>query len=146
MRKLTYLVATSADGYIAAEDGSIDGFVADPAYLDRLFAAYPETCPGHLREPLRVSGENRGFDTALMGRATYEAGLEVGVTNPYPTLRQYVFSTTMASSPDPNVTLVASDPGAFVEELKRDEGMGIWLAGAEDSRARSSGRALWTNS
>jgi hypothetical protein len=33
VRRLTYFVACSADGFIAAEDGSIAAFVTDPDYL-----------------------------------------------------------------------------------------------------------------
>jgi dihydrofolate reductase len=129
MRELKYFVACTVDGFIAAEDGSIDAFIDDGAYFAELFATYPETCPGHLREALGVRGENKHFDTVLMGRNTYEPGLEIGLTSPYPTLKQYVFSTTMGESPHEDVTLVSEDAAGLVGELKAERGKDIWLAG-----------------
>jgi dihydrofolate reductase len=49
-----------------------------------------------------------------MGRRTYEFGLELGVTNPYPAMRQYVISRSMAASPDPAVELIREGPAALV--------------------------------
>jgi len=128
MRELKYFVACTVDGFIAAEDGSIDAFVDDRDYFAELFESFPETCPGHLREALEVRGPNKHFDAVLMGRNTYEPGLEVGVSNPYPTLKQYVFSTTMQESPHEDVTLVSEDAAGLVRELKGEPGKDIWLA------------------
>ena len=129
MRELKYFVACSVDGFIAGEDGSLDAFVDDGGYFAELFASYPETCPGHLRETLGVRGENRHFDTVLMGRKTYEPGLEVGLSSPYPTLKQYVFSSTMEESPHEDVTLVSEDAAGLIRELKMGPGKDVWLAG-----------------
>jgi dihydrofolate reductase len=68
----------------------------------------------------------------LMGRKTYEVGLKVGVTNPYPQMQQYVFSRTIAASPDPNIELISIDPVAVVQELKQQQGKDIWLCGGGD--------------
>lgn len=132
MRELKYFVACTVDGFIAAEDGSIDAFVVDGDYFADLFESFPETCPGHLREALGVRGENRRFDVVLMGRRTYEVGLKVGVTDPYPTLKQYVFSSTLTESPDENVTLVSENAVELVKELKSETGKDIWLCGGAD--------------
>ncbi len=129
MRKLKYFVACTVDGFIAAEDGSIDAFVQDGDYLAELFESFPETCPGHLRQPLGVHGENKHFDTVLMGRNTYELGLKIGLSSPYPTLEQYVFSTTMGESPDEDVTLVPENAVGLVGELKSEPGKDVWLVG-----------------
>jgi dihydrofolate reductase len=59
-------------------------------------------------------------------------GLKVGVTNPYPHLKQYLFSRTMKESPDGRVELVAGDAVAFVTELKKQPGKDIWLCGGGD--------------
>lgn len=64
-----------------------------------------------------------------MGRRTYEVGLREGVTSPYPTLDQYVFSRTMRRSPAPDVKVVAGDPVGAVTALKREPGKAIWLCG-----------------
>jgi dihydrofolate reductase len=70
-----------------------------------------------------------------MGRRTYEVGSAVGVTNPYPHLKQYLFSRTMKASPDANVELVTGDALARVRQLKREDGKGLWLCGGADLAA-----------
>jgi hypothetical protein len=61
--RVTYFVSCTVDGFIAAEDGSVDALVDDGDYFAELFEEYPETCPGHLHETLGVTGENRHFST-----------------------------------------------------------------------------------
>src|SRR5262249_2468432 len=104
-------------------------------HLSDLFAAFPETVPAHLRDRLGVRGPNREFDAVLMGRRTYQVGLDAGVTDPYPHLRQYLFSRTLRESPDPHVGLARGDPVAFVRALKGGSGKGIWLCGGGELAA-----------
>jgi dihydrofolate reductase len=129
MRKLTYYVACTADGFIAREDGSFDFFPMEGDHLDDYVARFPETLPGHLRAALGVTAPNRSFDAVLMGRGTYEVGSKMGIASPYGHLKQYLFSRTMAASPDPAVELVRGVPAVFVRELKKQPGLGIWLCG-----------------
>ena len=129
MRNLTYLIATSYDGFISRPDGAIDDFSFDGEHVADLLAEYPETIPTHLREHIPVADECRHFDAVLMGRATYELGSKAGFTNPYQHMDQYVFSTTLEASPDEAVTLVPENPVGVVRELKARDGLGIWLCG-----------------
>ncbi|MFE2911744.1 dihydrofolate reductase family protein [Kitasatospora indigofera] len=132
MRQLTYYVGTTLDGFIAGPDGQFDFFPFEGDLAAALLAEYPETIPAHGRGPLGLDGvANKRFDTVLMGRATYEPGLAAGVAGPYPHLRQYVFSRTLAR-PHPAVEIVSTDPVAFVRDLKRQDGAGIWLCGGAD--------------
>ena len=128
MPNVVYFVACTLDGFIAARDGSIDAFVSDPEYLRELFARYPETCPAPLRGPLGVSAENERFGSVIMGRTTYAAGLDAGVADPYPTLDQYVVSTTLEAA-DPRVTVVRGDLVELVDRLRAGAGGDVWLAG-----------------
>jgi len=129
MAELKYYVACSVDGFIALEDGSFDFALGEGDHLAHLFEEFPEAVPGHLREPLGISAPNRHFDVVLMGRATYEVGLDLGVTSPYPHMEQYLFSRTMESSPSEAVTLVSDDAVSLVRELKRRPGRDLWLCG-----------------
>jgi hypothetical protein len=65
--------------------------------------------PGHARPALGLNDDNRRFDTIVMGRTTYDIGRAVGLTSPYPHLRQIVVSTSAAASPDPAVEVVGQD-------------------------------------
>jgi dihydrofolate reductase len=114
MRKLVYLIASTIDGFIADPGGhdpsGPDGFLRpDQDYLEHVISEYPETLPGQLRPVLGIRAGNRHFDAVVMGRATYELGVRVGVTSPYPQLRQYVVSRTMAERPDPAVEVIRGD-------------------------------------
>ena len=51
------------------------------------------------------------------------------MTNPYPWLVTYVVSKTIASSADPNVTIVGDDAVNVVRSLKERPGRGIYLCG-----------------
>lgn len=129
MRQLTYYVACSLDGFIAHTDGSHGGFFQEQEYLTDIFSKFPETVPSHLREMMNIQAKNQWFDTVLMGRKTYEIGLQEGVTSPYSHLRQYVFSRSMESSPDDSVELVSENAIELIAELKQESGKGIWLCG-----------------
>jgi len=126
MRDVVYYVATSLDGFIARPDGDFSDFPWEDEFGAYLLEHFPETFPAHLRTD---DAPNRRFDTVLMGRATYEVGQRAGVTSPYPTLKQYLFSRTLDRSPDEAVTLVESDALEHVRELKRADGKAIWLCG-----------------
>ena len=129
MRQLTYFIATSLDGFVSRADGALDDFSFEGEHVADLLADYPETIPTHLRSHIEVANENRHFDTVLMGRHTYEVGLLAGVSSPYQHLDQYVFSSSLAESPDQAITLVKNDAISCVKKLKAAEGRGIWLCG-----------------
>ena len=133
MRKLTYFVATTIDGFIAEPGGSRpgdpSGFFLQGEHIQSIVDHYPDLLPVMAREALGVPPGLKEYDTVLEGRRSYEVGLDVGVTNAYPHLRHLVFSQTMPESPDPTVELVAGDPVATVRELKCEPGMKIYLCG-----------------
>jgi len=132
MRKLIYYVSTTLDGFIANEDGSFEVFSWDDNFMADLLAEFPETIPAHLKEQSSLQDQNKVFDTVLMGRKTYEVALQKGITNPYPTLDQYVFSHKMDNSQDENITLVSEDAIKMVQSLKNKQGKAIWLCGGAD--------------
>ena len=129
MRKLVYYVAATADGFIAGPEGQFDFLLFESDIQAMIITELPETLPGPARVAMGIDDvANQRFDAVVMGRGTYEPGLAAGMTSPYPQLRQYVFSRTLAQL-DPAVQVVATDPAEFVRQLKQDDGRDIWLCG-----------------
>jgi dihydrofolate reductase len=108
-RRLRYQVAVSLDGFIAGPKGEYDWIVADPS-ID--FAAL-----------------YKQFDTAVMGRKTYEAGLAAGSDGTIPGLDVFVFSRTLPANTRPGVRIVNDDARKTVAALKAKPGGDIWLFG-----------------
>ncbi|AXK32170.1 dihydrofolate reductase [Streptomyces armeniacus] len=131
MRKLSYYIALTIDGFIAAPDGTADFYPIGEDMTQYLATEYPETLPTHIRRMLGFDdAENRHFDTVLMGSDTYELAVQEGNTSPYGHLRQYAFSHSRTEAPDPAVEIVASDALDRVRELKAEEGgLDIYLCG-----------------
>jgi dihydrofolate reductase len=140
MRELVYYVAASVDGYIAGPEGETEAFVTSPELLADIFDRYPETCPTHLRDLLRVSAPARRFDAVVMGARTHEPAVAAGLTSAYPHLRQYVVTRRAPSAndavpadgafpADETVTFVGDEPLRFVADLKAQNGAHIWLCG-----------------
>jgi dihydrofolate reductase len=133
LRKLTYFVACSIDGFIGDESGDASFMYpfVDEEFIGFLTAEYPETMASHGRRALGVHDlPPRRFDTVIQGRGSYDVGLKEGFTSPYDHLRQYVASRTLTESPDPQVEIVADDLLGKVRELKAEDGaLGIYLCG-----------------
>lgn len=129
MSELVYYVAISIDGRIAATDGSVSGFIETPEYLDELHRTYADALPGPAQVALGIRPPLSQWDAVVMGRRTYDIGLEQGVTDPYPHLDQYVVSRSIDEKTTGDVTVVRDDPVGLVRELKAKDGVGIWLCG-----------------
>ncbi|MFF4275091.1 dihydrofolate reductase family protein [Streptomyces sp. NPDC001536] len=133
MRKLTYFIACSIDGFIGDEGGDATFMMpfVDEEFIAFLTAEYPETMAAHGRKALGIHHlENKRFDTVIQGRGSYNEGLKEGITSPYGHLREYVASRTLTESPDPNVEIIADDLVGKVRELKAEDGeLGIYLCG-----------------
>ena len=138
MRRLVYYVASTLDGFIAEPDGSFGCFPSEGEHLADLFQLFPETVPGPMREDCGVVGlPNQRFDTVLMGRRTYEVGLNAGIEKPYTTLRQVVFSRTLEENA--HIEVVRSNPSEVVRQLKEEPGKDIWLCGGGELAAELFG-------
>ena len=130
MGKLVYFISLTLDGFIAGPGDEVEFFEGSEDYMRHMVTTYAELMPGHARDQLGLAQTPPSrFGTVVMGRRTYDPGLQMGITSPYPHLRQVVFSRTL-TSPDPQVTVTAADPLATVRELKAsDDGLDIYLAG-----------------
>ena len=109
MRRLTYRVATSLDGYLAGPRGETDWIVRD-ASVD--FGAVFEQ-----------------FDTVLLGRRTYELTQQPGAPAWPIDWRLYVFSRTLSPAEHQGVTVVNGDVESTVAGLRAESGRDIWLFG-----------------
>lgn len=133
LRKLTYFIACSIDGFIGDPSGdatSMYTFV-DEEFLEFLKAEHPETVSTPARRALGFDDlPNRRFDTVIQGRSSYDLALKEGLTSPYAHMRQYVASRTLTESPDPQVEIVSDDVVGKVRDLKAEDGeFGIYLCG-----------------
>jgi dihydrofolate reductase len=132
VRKLSYFVAASIDGFIGAPDGEADFFTqfATGDFLEYLRSECPDTLPTAARRALGVDDvPNSRYDTVIQGRASYDLALKAGMASPYAHLREYVASASIQESPDPNVRIVSGDVVDAVRELKKEEGLDIYLCG-----------------
>ena len=132
MRDLTYFVAVSLDGYIAAPDDTFDAFPMQGDHIDWIFDEWTDTLPGIGLEMVGRTADNSKFDAVVMGWGTYTAGFPHGVTDPYPHLESYVVTHHPGREVpgDPGkTTLTDEDPVALVRRLKQADGAGIWLCG-----------------
>jgi dihydrofolate reductase len=108
-RRLRYQVAVSLDGFIAGPNGEYDWIVIDPS-ID--FAAL-----------------FKQFDTAVMGRKTYDVLTAQGGDGALPGLDVVVFSRTLPTTARPGVRIFNDDPRDIVAALKAKPGRDIWLYG-----------------
>lgn len=108
MRRVRFAVAMSLDGYIAGPKGESDWIIVDP---DMDFGA--------------LMG---AFDTALLGRKTYETTRRQRGGVGMPGMKVYVFSRTLRQEDCPGVT-VSDDPAETLATLKATSGKDIWLFG-----------------
>lgn len=133
MRELVYYIGLSIDGFIAGPNDEIDFFPMSAEYVRWMADEYADALPTHAREQLGVADAPRTkYDTIIMGRRTYDPGLEAGITSPYAHLRQYVVSRGLAPQ-DPAVEIISSDPLDRVRELKvEDSELDIYFAGGGD--------------
>lgn len=127
MRELVYYVAVSIDGYIADPSGGYDAFLTDGDHSDVIFGEYADALPGRAHTALGIVPPRTRFDTVVMGWNTLTPALEVGISSPYPHLRQVVASRHDREH-DPAITMT-DDPLSTVRALKRSAGLDLWLCG-----------------
>lgn len=131
-RKLSYLIATTVDGFIASPDGRFDFFPMEGDHIAALASELPETLPKHVRAMLKLDAAPARFDTVLMGRGTYEPALSAGIAHPYDPLDTWVFSRTLTPKDEGGLHITADDPVAVVRALKAKPGRDLWLCGGAD--------------
>jgi len=113
-RKIIVLIATSADGYIARLDGSVD-------WLDR-----PRP-----RDNYGMGEFFNTIDTILWGRKTFEPLMKSGegASSYGPRVRNYVFSHRPPAGPAPEAEFVSEPLESFVPRLRAQPGKDVWVMG-----------------
>ena len=98
--------------------------------MEMVVRDWTDALPAPALEALGITPDNDTFDTVLMGWNTYAVGLPFGVANPYPHLEQVVFSRSHGQDEVADaIRVVADDPVAEVQRLRKEDGAGIWLCG-----------------
>lgn len=109
MRKVVYSVAMSLDGYVAGPNGEADWIPMDPEIdFGALFAR---------------------FDTALMGRKTYEQARAMGGGGAMPGVTSIIASRTLMPADCPGATVIGEGLTEHVRALRASSGKDIWLFG-----------------
>ena len=118
MRKIIVYIATSADGFIARKDGSVD-------WLDR----------PRIKGDYGIGKFYKSIDTILFGRKTYDTALgfqEQGVPqSAFDTrVKNYVFTRTLGRARAPAGVEFVNEPiKKFAKRLRARKGKDIWMMG-----------------
>lgn len=112
-RKIIVYIATSADGYIARSDGSVD-------WLNR-----PRP-----RGNYGMGAFFASIDTILWGRKTYDQALGMGGVGGFGLkVKNYVFTHRPPKSAAAGVEFVHEPIGPFAKRLREQRGKDIWMMG-----------------
>ena len=112
-RKIIVYIATSADGFIARPDGSVEWLNRPTTAGDYGMGAFFKT-----------------IDTILWGHKTYELGLKMeGSLGVYASIKNYVFSRRPPKKHSPDVEFVNQPINEFTQRLRASPGKNIWMMG-----------------
>ncbi len=109
MRNVVLGLGVSIDGYIARLSGAVD-FLFMPK--DYSMAPFFKT-----------------IDTAVMGRKTLDAALQMGGSFGGSSMATYVFSRSQPPGERDGIVFVNESLSAFVSRLRKRRGKNIWLMG-----------------
>lgn len=117
MTKVIVYIATSADGFIADEKGSVDWL--------------PQTVE-------ETGGEDYGYhafydsmDALAIGRKTYDQILGFG-NWPYPGKTSYIFSRSPQEAGGPDLEFVVGDVPSFMKAMKTRKVNNLWMVGGSE--------------
>lgn len=112
-RRIIVNIATSADGYVARRDGSLDWLTNRPA--PKGFYGLPEF--------------SRSIDAKILGRKTFDTSVKLGAKFSTDDTH-YVFSRRSAPAFVPaGVQFVAEPIRAFAARIRKQAGKNLWLMG-----------------
>lgn len=115
-RKIIVYIATSADGFIARPDGSVD-------WLER-----PD-----VEEHYQAAAFFNSIDTVFWGRKTYDFALGHGGVNfGGMKMTNYVFSSHPPQEDPDDVIFVREPVPDFATRLRKEEGKDIWMMGGAE--------------
>lgn len=108
MRKVILNLAVSLDGFIEGPNGEFDWCLTDQDY--------------------GMKGFMKRIDAVFMGRKSYEVVRKMGGENPYPKMKNYVFSHTLKQV-DADSILVSGDLEEEAKAILSQRGKDVWLFG-----------------
>lgn len=115
-RKIIVNIATSADGFVARNDGDLDWLTRRPAPPG--FYGLPEF--------------SLSVDAKILGRKTFDLSVKMGASFRAGDVH-YVFSRRPPpASVPPGVHFVTESIAAFAEGLRRQAGRNIWMMGGAE--------------
>lgn len=125
MAEIKLFIATTIDGFIAREDGSLDWLPgSDPNAPEAEGGSELNSNDGGYGEFIST------IDIVVLGRKTYEEVLGFGVEWPYENCKSYVVSSdkNYETSTDNTFTLNHIDSDT-INELKTESELNIWVVG-----------------
>ena len=117
MPRVIVYIATSQDGFIADENGSVD-------WLPQT----TEECGG---EDYGYPAFYESIDAIAIGRKTYEQILGFGDW-PYPGKTSYIFSRSPTKSNHPDIAFVTQNIPDFMKSLEEKKVKRLWMVGGSD--------------
>ncbi|HET6722322.1 MAG TPA: dihydrofolate reductase family protein [Chitinophagaceae bacterium] len=114
MRNIVYYVAVSLDGFIAGPEDDISGFVTGGPAVDQYL------------------NDLKAFDTAIMGRKTYEFGYKFGLKPggpAYPHMKHYIFSNSLQLDKRAATIVIHPIDINIIKKLKAENSSDIYLCG-----------------
>ncbi|HOW31697.1 MAG TPA: dihydrofolate reductase family protein [Bacteroidales bacterium] len=115
MPKIKLFIATTLDGFIAREDGSLDWLTGmpNPGQTDHGYNEFIQS-----------------IDTIVMGRKTYQEVLGFGVPWPYADCMTYVATTNSRfETSTPSTGIIRAINSETIQQLRLGSSKNIWLVG-----------------